>query len=428
MNFRRRSSRRLRETAYHAVCPNGLRVIFVPRPGAARKAGLCGVDFGSTHLRATAADGRALSFPPGTAHFLEHLMFLKSDGDVSHAFTRAGGSCNAATDYSSTVYSFTCTDRFEDNIALLAKLVLDFHIEDEEVRREGEVIAQELKMYLDQPDVRIYQGLKESLYIGHPVRDDPAGTLESIRRIDAAVAREAHDAFYSPRNLRLVLSGDAPVAEVMRAVEAHWVGSDRPPARPEEAPDPPGVRAETFAATAPVAAPKLLLGIKDPRPTRLGREMFLRDAATHLGLELVFGRGSDLFARLYRAGVVDDSFSCGHVLHTSFGFTTLGGDSEEPERLQEMLREGIRRALHQGVHQGDYERARRKFLGRFLQRLDDVESSAWLHLGYATLGIDPLEFPGLFRQVTLARVRERLEEHLGGHPRAIARIDPDPGS
>ena len=62
--------------------------------------------------------------------------------------------------------------------------MLDFvqhpYFSEESVNKEKGIIGQEIKMYQDHPDWRLYYGLVEALFQKHPVRIDIAGTIESI--------------------------------------------------------------------------------------------------------------------------------------------------------------------------------------------------------------------------------------------------------
>lgn len=418
MQIEKCRSRLLRETLYRVEFPNGLKVVFVPRTGAARQFGMVGVRFGSTCLTAHAPDGATHTLPVGTAHFLEHMMFIKPGGDISTEFTRAGGSCNAATDYTSTIYSFSCWERFPDHIGLLARLVRDLRIDPPEVDREREVIGQELKMYLDAPDVKVYQSLMEGMYRRHPVRHDIAGTIESIRAIDHTVLHTAHALFYAPGNLVLALAGDAEPNAVFAAVREHWVDAlpARAVARKEIEKEPREVAAAQCETTADVSIPKVLLGIKDPHPARGGTELVVRDGATSIALDAVLGLGSELYARLYRKGWLDDSFGASTTAHPGFSFTTMGGDTEHPEALRDALRAGLTAAVKRGVRRRDFERLKRRTLGRLMMRSDDLEGCAATALLGTLLGFEPFDLPELLKRVTLRLCNERLEEHLAGHP------------
>ena len=57
------------------VHPSGLTVYFMKKQEKAKKAAMIAAKFGSINYTFTAPDGRQVTVPNGTAHFLEHKLF-----------------------------------------------------------------------------------------------------------------------------------------------------------------------------------------------------------------------------------------------------------------------------------------------------------------------------------------------------------------
>ena len=76
------------ETIHHRLkC--GTNVFILPKDRNI-KVGAVSVGFGSAD-REFYFDGKSYVIPPGTAHFLEHEMFNRPDGDISEKVRRAWG-------------------------------------------------------------------------------------------------------------------------------------------------------------------------------------------------------------------------------------------------------------------------------------------------------------------------------------------------
>ena len=90
-------------------------------------------------------------------------MFEQEDGDVFE-LSKNGASANAFTSFDRTAYLFSCTDRVEENLTTLINFVQDPYFTDENVEKEKGVIRQEIRMYDDNPDWRVYFGLIEAMY------------------------------------------------------------------------------------------------------------------------------------------------------------------------------------------------------------------------------------------------------------------------
>ena len=97
-------------------------VLVRPMPGFSGIHAVCGTAFGSVDA-AFELDGTRVEVPAGTAHFLEHKMFESEEGDAFALYAATGASANAFTSFDKTCYLFTCTDRFEENLAILLGLV-----------------------------------------------------------------------------------------------------------------------------------------------------------------------------------------------------------------------------------------------------------------------------------------------------------------
>ncbi|MDY7046848.1 pitrilysin family protein, partial [Virgibacillus sp. M23] len=134
--------------------------------------------------------------PDGIAHFLEHKLFEKADGDVFQDFSKQGASANAFTSFTRTAYLFSSTSNVERNLETLIDFVQDPYFTEKTVEKEKGIIGQEINMYDDNPDWRLYFGVIENMYKEHPVRIDIAGTVESISHITKDLLYECYETFY----------------------------------------------------------------------------------------------------------------------------------------------------------------------------------------------------------------------------------------
>ena len=156
-----------------------------------------------------------MTVPDGIAHFLEHKMFEKEDGDVFQKFSENGASANAFTSFTRTAYLFSATDKLYENTETLLDFVQEPYFTEQTVEKEKGIIAQEITMYDDQPDWRLYFGTIENMYHEHPVKIDIAGTVESINDITAEHLYECYETFYHPSNMVLFVVGAVDPEEMM---------------------------------------------------------------------------------------------------------------------------------------------------------------------------------------------------------------------
>ena len=92
------------------VLPSGLTVLCRTMPGYSSVHAIYATGFGSVH-RAFRLDGKQVTLPAGTAHFLEHKMCETPKGDSFTFYAKTGASANAFTSYDRTCYLFSATQK-----------------------------------------------------------------------------------------------------------------------------------------------------------------------------------------------------------------------------------------------------------------------------------------------------------------------------
>lgn len=156
--------------------------------------------------------------PDGIAHYLEHKLFEDEDGDSFQKFAKTGASANAYTSFDVTAYLFQCTENFFDSFDILLDFVQTPYFTEQGVKKEHGIIAQEIKMYDDDPDWRVEINLL-AMYQKHPVRVDIAGSVESISNITAQNLLMCYENFYNLNNMSLCVVGDLDKDKVLAAIE-----------------------------------------------------------------------------------------------------------------------------------------------------------------------------------------------------------------
>ena len=253
--FTKHTCSALGEVYYEATHKSGLRVLVCPKDWSAYYATV-GVRYGSMDLPDVLGKSRQ-TYPMGVAHFLEHKLFEKADGgDADADFAAIGAEVNAYTSYDRTAYLFSCTERFGEALSHLLLMVSDLTVTDASVARERDIIAEEIRMNADSPWERCYAEMLRALYKNHRVREEICGSEASIGRITPAVLRRIFDAFYTPANMVLAVSGRVTPEEVMAVVDAHL------PATP--APQPPALR--PFAEPTAVMRERVAVEMQTAKP------------------------------------------------------------------------------------------------------------------------------------------------------------------
>ena len=113
---------------------------------------------------------------------------------------------------------FSSTSDVEKNLETLVDFVQDPYFSEKTVEKEKGIIGQEITMYDDNPDWRLYFGLIQNLYQNHPVKIDIAGTIESISHITKDLLYECYNTFYHPSNMLLFIVGPVDPKAIMDQV------------------------------------------------------------------------------------------------------------------------------------------------------------------------------------------------------------------
>ncbi|MCL2755342.1 MAG: insulinase family protein, partial [Oscillospiraceae bacterium] len=165
---------------------SGATICLCPMPKFSSAFALFATKYGSVDTTfKTCNDDDFVSVPAGIAHFLEHKLFENEDCDVFKLYAETGASANAFTSFDKTAYLFKSTQDFERNLEILLDFVQSPHFTEETVAKEQGIIAQEIKMYDDSPEWRVFFNCLENVYHNNPVRINIAGTVDTIAQIDA---------------------------------------------------------------------------------------------------------------------------------------------------------------------------------------------------------------------------------------------------
>jgi len=418
----------LKERVLYTKLDVGLEVFVMPRPGFHKRYAVFSTRYGSidNRFRRPGSD-EVTEVPDGIAHFLEHQLFEDEEGHVFDGFAALGASVNAYTSHTMTSYLFSTTDNFEQAFDRLLDFVQAPHFTPEGVRKEIGIIEQEIRMYEDQPRHRLAMNLLQALYHVHPVRIDIAGTVDSIRRIDAETLYACYDTFYHPSNMAVFVVGDVDPDAVLAQVEADLAPrgyAPRPPVERLYPEEPPTVAQARVEATLPAARPLYALGFKDPVWTMTDEERLRAEVVTSLVLSAALGRSSRLYQELYDDDLIDDGFSARYQLGTNFGHTIIGGETRDPDALHARLMQGFERLREEGLSEEDLRRVQRQAVGEFVQMFNSLEFIANGFLYYHFLGGSLFGYLSELQAVTLEEANRRLREHLHPDRAAVSIVRP----
>jgi len=419
----------VQETLYREVMANGLEVVVLPKEGFSKTYATFATRYGSIDNRFAVGDQAPLSVPDGIAHFLEHKMFEEPTGDIFATFASQGASANAYTIFDRTVYLFSATEQIDANLETLIDFVQHPYFTDENVEKEKGIIEQEINMYRDNADWRVYYGLIDALYHVHPIHIDIAGTADSIRQIDKETLYRCYETFYHPSNMFLFVVGGVQPEKVFDLVRNNQAGKtfeEQGKINRFFDEEPSSVKQQRKTAVLPVSLPKCLFGFKEELPKLSADELLRTEITTKLMLDTLLGSSSPIYHELYDDNLISDSF--GHEFNSSpdYAFSIIGGETRNPDELLGRVRVAIEAAKESGLNEQSFERTRRKRIGGYLRLLNSPEAIAGEFTRYRFRGADLFQLVPIFEDISLAEANKRLQEHFNWERMAVSIVAKDP--
>ena len=346
--------------------PNGLRVVTESMP-AVRSVSLgVWLNAGSRHE----TDPES-----GITHFIEHMVFKGTDRfsarELACEIDGLGGNLDAFTSKETTAFTAKVLDEhWPRALDILADMVQNPTLAEDEIEREKGVILEELKMDEDNPDYLLGTIFAGSFWRGHGMGRPVIGTQESIRGFGRNRLRQFFTDTFRASNLMLAAAGNIDHDDFVRAAEQHFGDLEGTGAvRPEQ---PPRGQAEIVLRDKPsLEQVHVLLGVEtfsalDPR----------RFAGLVLSTLLGGGFSSRLFQKIREEAGLAYSVYSDLGLYSDAGCLSVGaGTSLDALRtvLQYALRE-FRDLKDRPAPESELRRAKDHLKGSLMLGLESTGS------------------------------------------------------
>lgn len=201
------------------TCQNGVRIVLENNPTVRSVAIGVWIGTGSRHETPEIN---------GISHFLEHMFFkgtsTKSAREIAESFDRIGGQVNAFTSKEYTCYYAKVLDEHA-NYALDVLADMFFHstFDENELKKEKNVVYEEIKMYEDAPDDIVHDLLSKATYGNHSLGYPILGTEETLASFNGDSLRQYMHDYYTPD--RVVISVAGNISDSFIKDVEKWFGS-----------------------------------------------------------------------------------------------------------------------------------------------------------------------------------------------------------
>ena len=372
---------KVKEKLYIEKLENGLTVMIIPKKGVQKKYVIWGTKYGSNDSKfIVPGENEETEVPKGVAHFLEHKMFEQESGVNSlDTLTALGVEANAYTTNDHTAYLFECTENFYPALDELMDYVQNPYFTDENVEKEKGIIGQEIMMYDDYPDWRVYLNTLEAMYHEHPVKLDITGTIETISKIDKDVLYKCYNTFYNPSNMAMVICGDFEPEELLEEIKKRLIHKEAngeiKRIYPEEKEE---IVKEKVEQRMDVSQPLFTIGIKDKIADT--KERVRKHIAIEILLNMIIGNSSKLYKELYEEGILFGTPSLDYEFAKGYAHILITGQSPEPEKVYEKFKKTVDEMKNAPIDSQEFNRIKKRTYGGYVKEYNDTADIARMFL------------------------------------------------
>ncbi len=163
----------------------------------------------------------------GLAHFIEHLLFKGTKKRKAfHILNRleiVGGDLNAYTTKEETcLHASILTNHFERAVELLFDIAFNSTFPVKEIKKEKDVIIDEIRSYQDSPSEQIYDDFEGLVFKSHPLGNPILGTEESVKLLNGEKVNRFMLRNYTPEKIVFVSTGNIPEKKLRKIIEKYF--------------------------------------------------------------------------------------------------------------------------------------------------------------------------------------------------------------
>ncbi len=418
------------ETTFEKTLANGLRVIVKEDHRAPTVVHMVWYRAGAMDEK----DGTS-----GVAHVLEHMMFKGTKtlkpGEFNQRVAEAGGRDNAFTSLDYTAYfQIVPKGALPEMMQLEADRMANLVLSPEEFAAEIQVVMEERRLRTeDNPEARVYEGLKAAAFMAHPYRRPIIGWMDDLKSMTWQDARDWYRDWYAPNNAYVVIAGDVDHKDVFRLAEQTYgkhKAKPLPVRKPQNEPQQQGLRRITVKA--PAQLPYLMMAWKAPKLLDIDKER--EPFALEVLSSLLDGNDAARFPkRLVRGEKIAQSAGAGYDAsvrgETQFILAGQPAAGKTVAELEAALRNEIKRIQDEGVTEEELKRVKTQTIAAQVYKRDSLMAQA-MEIGHTEAsGLNWRDIDKLLdkiRSVTAEEVQAVAKKYFIDDTLTVAVLDPQP--
>jgi len=207
--------------------PNGLTILTEHMPG------LRSLTLGIWVRRGSRHESPQLN---GISHFIEHALFKgtqrRSAHDIAMESDRLGGHMDAYTTHEMTGFSMKVVDSaMPAAFDLIADMLANPRFDEHDLKREQNVIIEEMKMVEDTPEEFLGELFNAAYFPDHPLGRPIEGTVATVSSFDRQQTAVFHGGNYAPANLVIAAAGNVDHVQLVDLATKNFGSSNGRPAQ-----------------------------------------------------------------------------------------------------------------------------------------------------------------------------------------------------
>lgn len=163
----------------------------------------------------------------GLAHFMEHMVFKGTERRSAEAIARemdsVGGMLDAFTSKEQICFNAkVLDDHLPIAFDVIADLVLRPRFDSEDVLKERQVVLEEIKMDLDNPEYLLHEIFTRGFWPEHPLGRPILGTPDTVRQFSREALRTRFREWFAPDHLVVTAAGNVTHQRVLDLVSGEF--------------------------------------------------------------------------------------------------------------------------------------------------------------------------------------------------------------
>src|SRR5208282_6634307 len=163
----------------------------------------------------------------GLAHFMEHMVFKgterRSAEDIAREMDSVGGMLDAFTSKEQICFNAKVLDEhLPIAFDVLADLVLRPKIDSDDVNKERQVVLEEIKMDMDNPEYLLHDIFTRGFWPEHSLGRPILGTPETVRNFDREALLRRFRSWFAPDHIIVTAAGNITHEQVLALVEKEF--------------------------------------------------------------------------------------------------------------------------------------------------------------------------------------------------------------